>query len=152
MKPKAKMLLLTWGLMLPYMGFIWYRVLAYHQRQFQFPSWFLYVAPCYLFASIALLVVLKKEDCGRNSPAILGPPKPQMALVRRRTLFSYSIFLNGLPLGLANAGKVPLVATVLGEVVKAAILITLIITLRNVYKRVQQTGRLASDRVRNQEL
>ena len=68
MKPKAKMLLLTCGLMLPYMGFISYRVFTYHQRPFQFPAWFLYVAPCYFFGSIALLVILRKKIEGDTPP------------------------------------------------------------------------------------
>jgi hypothetical protein len=136
--------------MLPYMGFIWYRVLTYHQRPFQFPSWFLYVAPCYFFGSIALLVVLRRKIVGETPPQYLDHRNLKW-LWFGVGLYSL-IFLNGLRLGLANSGKVPPVAIVLGEVFNAAILITLIIALRNVYKRVQQTGRLASDRGRNQEL
>src|SRR5215470_7332544 len=69
MKPRAKMLLLTWGLTLPYMAFVLYYVLADRQRPIKFPSWFLYVGPLYFFGSIALLVVLRKKFQG-ETPSI----------------------------------------------------------------------------------
>ena len=150
MKPRAKMLLLTCCLLLPYMGFIWYRVFTSHHRPLLFPSWFRYVAPCYFFGSIALLVVLRKKIEGDT------PPEYSDRRILKWLWFGvglYSlIFLNGLRLSLANAGEVPLVAVVLGDVVNGAILTALILTLRKIYKRVQQTGRLVSDAGRNQEL
>jgi hypothetical protein len=69
MKAGSKILILMLGLMLPYMGFVLYRAFAYPQHPF--PDSFLYVGPCYFFGSIALLMVLKKENCRRHSPA--GP-------------------------------------------------------------------------------
>jgi hypothetical protein len=59
MKPTAKMLFLMLGLMLPYMGFVLYGVLIHPHHPF--PSWFLYVGPCYFFGTIALAVVLRKK-------------------------------------------------------------------------------------------
>src|SRR5882762_12030277 len=56
------------------------------------------------------------------------------------------IFLNGLRLGLENAGELPLVSIILGEVLNGTILATIIFTLRKVYNRVQQADRLASYR------
>ena len=149
MKPRAKMLLLTWGLLLPYMGFIWYRVFTNHQRPLLFPSWFLYVGPCYFFGSIALLVALSKKLEG-DTPPEYSDRRNLKWLWFGVGLYSL-ICLNGLRLGLTNAGEVPLVAVVLGNVVNGAILTALILTLRKVYKRVQQTGRLVSDPGRNQE-
>jgi hypothetical protein len=52
MKSRAKILLLLFGLMVPYMGFVLYRAFAYPQHPF--PDWFLYVGPCYFFGSILL--------------------------------------------------------------------------------------------------
>jgi hypothetical protein len=58
MKPKTKILLLLFGLILPYMGFITYHGLTHSENPF--PKWFLYAALCYFLASTALFVVLRK--------------------------------------------------------------------------------------------
>jgi uncharacterized integral membrane protein len=147
MKPKLKMVVLTWGLMLPYMGFVWYCVFTHHQRPFLFPSWFLYVAPCYFFGSIALLVVLRKKIVGDTPPqdGIEGDRRNLKWLWIGAGLYSL-IFLNGLRLGLANAGELPLAVVIGGEILNGAILTAFILTLQKVHKRVQQADRLASDR------
>jgi hypothetical protein len=154
MKPGTKILVLMLGLMLPYMGFALYRAFTYPQHPF--PSWFLYVAPCYFFGSIALLVVVRKKIVGETPPQGLDKQTRSVASIegdRRRLKLLWIgtgtyclIFLNGLRLGLENAGEVPLVAVILGEVLNGAILATIILTLRKVYKRIQQADRLASDR------
>jgi hypothetical protein len=56
------------------------------------------------------------------------------------------IFLNGLRLGIVNAGELPLAAIIFAELLNGTILSTLIVTLRRVYKRVQQADGLASGR------
>jgi uncharacterized integral membrane protein len=154
MKPEAKTLVLAVGLMLPYMGFALYR--AFTHPQHPFPNWFLYVAPCYFFGSIALLVVLRKKSAGNTPQQDLEKQRYSAAGIevdRRRLKWlwigagTYSlIFLNGLRLGLANASEFPLVVIILAEVLNGAILTTIILTLRKVYKRIQQAHRLASDR------
>jgi hypothetical protein len=70
MKPKAKILVLMLGLMLPYMGFVLYR--AFTHPQHPFPNWFLYVGPCYFVGSIVLAAVLRKR-------MIAGAPKQDSA-------------------------------------------------------------------------
>ena len=154
MNPKAKMLFLVLGLMLPYMGFVLYRTFLYPQHPF--PGWFLYAAPGYFFGSIALLLILRKRIVGDTLPQGLEKPRRSAADIEvdRRRLKSlwigvalYSlIFLNGLRLGFANVGQLPLVGIILAEVLNGAILTTFILTLRKVYKRVQQADRLVSDR------
>jgi hypothetical protein len=154
MKPGAKILVLMLGLMLPYIGFVLYRAFTYPQHPF--PSWFLYVAPCYFFGSIALAVVLRKKIVGDTAPQDLEKQRHSAADIevdRRRLkllwigagLYSL-IFLNGLRLGLANAGELPLAGIVFAELLNGAILTTFILTLRKVYKRVQQADRSVSDR------
>lgn len=59
MKPKAKILALIVTLLLPYMGFVMYRAFT-HPHQL-FPTWFLYVGPCYFIGSIILATVLRKK-------------------------------------------------------------------------------------------
>jgi hypothetical protein len=148
MNPKSKVLVLMLGLMLPYMGFALYRVFTYPQHPF--PSWFLYVAPCYFFGSITLLVVLRKKIVGdapqQDSTASTEVDRRRLKLLWIGVALYSLIFLNGLRLGLANAGELPLIGIILGEALNGAILTTFILTLRKVYKRVQQAGRLATDR------
>ena len=154
MKPGTKIIVVMLGLMLPYMGFVLYRAFTYPQHPF--PSWFLYVGPCYFFGSIALLVVQRKRIVGDAPPHDFDKQRRSAAGIegdRRRLkllwigagLYSL-IFLNGLRLGLENAGELPLVSIILGEVLNGTILATIIFTLRKVYKRVQQADRLASYR------
>ena len=142
MKPKAKMLLLAWGLLLPYMAFILYHAFSDRQRPIQFPSWFPYVGPLYFFGSIALLVLLRKKIEG-DTPDTNSSSRNLKWLWLGVGLYTL-IFLNGLRLGFANAGEVPLVGVIVGEVINGAILTTLILALRRAYKRVQQTGQLES--------
>jgi hypothetical protein len=59
MKPKTKILLLLFGLIFPYMGFVMCRALTHPENPF--PKWFLYAAPCYFIGSIAVFVVLRKK-------------------------------------------------------------------------------------------
>jgi hypothetical protein len=153
MKPGTKILVVMLGLMLPYMGFVLYRAFTYPQHPFS--SWFLYVGPCYFFGSIALLVVLRKKIVGDAPPQDFEKQRRSAAGIegdRRRLKLlwigvgTYSfIFLNGLRLGLENASELPLVGIILAEVLNGAILATIILTLRKVYKRIQQADRLASD-------
>jgi hypothetical protein len=56
------------------------------------------------------------------------------------------IFFNGLRLGLAYAGELPLLSIIFAEVLNGAILTTFILTLWKVRKRIQQAERLASNR------
>jgi hypothetical protein len=154
MNPKAKMLFLVLGLMFPYMGFVLYRAFSYPQHPF--PDWFLYAAPVYFFGSIAMLVILRKRIVGDTTPQDLEKQRRSAADIEvdRRRLKSlwigvglYSlIFLSGLRLGLANVDRLPLVGIILAEVLNGAILSTFILTLRKVYKRVQQADGLVSDR------
>jgi hypothetical protein len=154
MKPQAKILALLIGLMLPYMGFVLYRAFTYPEHIL--PNWFLYVGPCYFFGSIALAVVLRKKTAGATAPQDSESQRHSAAdlEVDRRRLKSlwigvglYSlIFLNGLRFGFANAGELPMVIVILGEVLNVAILTTIVLSLRKVYKRVQEADRLASDR------
>ncbi len=154
MKPGTKILVLMLGLMLPYMGFVLYRAFTYPQHPF--PSWFLYFGPCYFFGSIALLVVLRKKIVGdappqefekqRRSAASIDDDRRRLKLLWIGTGLYSLIFLNGLRLGLENAGELPLAAIIFAELLNGAILATFILTLRKVYKRIQQTDRLASDR------
>lgn len=66
MKPKARMLFVIVSLMLPYMGFVMYRALTHPQHPF--PSWFLYIGPCYFIGSIVLDAVLGQVPVtGRNA-------------------------------------------------------------------------------------
>jgi len=140
--------------MLPYMSFVLYRAFSYPDHPF--PSWFLYVGPFYFFGSIALLVVLRKRIVGDARPTDFEEQRrsaPDIEVDRRRLKLLwigagiYSlIFLNGIRLGFVNAGELPPVVVVLAEVVNAAILATVILTLRKVYKRVQDADRMVSDR------
>jgi hypothetical protein len=66
-KPNVKILVLIFGLMAPYMGFVIYRALTHPQQPF--PGWFLYAGPCYLIGSIVLATVLRKRIIG--SPVLL---------------------------------------------------------------------------------
>jgi hypothetical protein len=136
------------------LGFVLYRVFTYPQQPF--PTWFLYVAPCYFFGSIALLVVVRNKFVGESLTQVFDKQMRSAADIdadRRRLkwlwigvgLYSL-IFVNGLRLGLANVGELPLVGIVLAEVLNGAILVTFILTLRKVYKRIQQAYRLASER------
>jgi hypothetical protein len=153
MKPKAKVLILMLGLMLPYMGFVLYR--AFTHPHHPFPTWFLYIGPCYFFGSIALLVVLRKKIAGDTPPQDLEKQKSSADIEVDRGrlkllwigvgLYSF-IFLNGLRLGLANAGELPLVGIIFAELLNGAILATFILTLRRVYKRIQQADSLVSDK------
>jgi len=140
MKPKAKTLVLMLGLMLPYMGFSLYRVLTYPQHPF--PTWFLYVAPCYFFGSIALLVVIRRKIAG-DSP-VQDSDRRNLKWLWTGVGLSSLIFLNGLRLGLENARELPLVSIIGGEVLNGAILTAFILTLQRVYKRVQQAERIES--------
>jgi hypothetical protein len=152
MKPRAKILVLMLGLMLPYMGFVLYRVFEFPEHPL--PGWFLYVGPCYFFGSIALFVVLRKRIAGDTPTQDFARSRHSAADIevdRRRIkglwigagLYSL-IFLNGLRLGLASVGKLPLEAIVLAEVLNGAILTTFILALRNVYRRIRQAARVAS--------
>jgi hypothetical protein len=154
MKPQAKMLVLMLGLMLPYLGFVLFRVFTFHRHPF--PSWFLYVGPCYFFGSIALAVVLRKRLVAitPSQGTERGTPSATDIDVDRRRLKGlwigvgiYSlIFLNGLRLGLAYLGELPIVVIILAEALNAAILATFVLSLRKVYTRIPQADRSASDR------
>lgn len=71
MKPKTKILVLLFGLIFPYMGFVMYRVLTHPENPF--PKWFWYAAPCYLIVSMAVFVVLRKKFLASAPPR--GPMK-----------------------------------------------------------------------------
>jgi hypothetical protein len=144
MKPGTKIFLLMLGLMLPYMGFILYRASMYPQQPF--PGWFLYVGPCYFFASIALLVVLRKRIVRDAAPQGFEGDRKRLKLLWIGAGLYSLIFLNGLRLGLEAAGDIPLVSIIAGELLNGAILASLIFSLRKVYKRIQQADHLASDR------
>ena len=146
MKPGTKILVVMLGLLLPYMGFVLYRVFTYPQHPI--PSWFLYVGPCYFFWSIVLLVVLRKKIVGdapphdfdkqtRSAADIEGDRRRLKLLWIGAGLYSL-IFLNGLRLGLENVGELPTVGIILAEVLNGAILAAIIFTLRKVYRRVQE--------------
>jgi hypothetical protein len=141
MKPGTKILVVMLGLMLPYMGFALYRAFTYPQHPF--PSWFLYVGPCYFFGSIALPVVLRKKIVGDTLPQDLDRRK--LKWLWTGAGLSFLIFLNGVRLGLENKGEVPLASIIVGEVLNGAILLAFILTLRKVYKSVQQADRLSSN-------
>lgn len=154
MKPGTKIIVVMLGLMLPYLGFVLYRAFTYPQHPF--PSWFLYVGPCYFFGSIALLVVLRKKIAGDAPPhdfdkqgrsaADIEGDRRRLKLLWIGAGLYFLIFLNGLRLGLANVGELPLVAIIFGEALNGAILTTFILTLRKVYKRIQHADRLESNR------
>jgi len=59
MKPKTKVLLFFVIFLFPYLGFVMYRALTHPEHPF--PTWFLYVAPCYLVGGIFLFVLLRKR-------------------------------------------------------------------------------------------
>jgi hypothetical protein len=156
MKPTTKILVSAVGLMLPYIGFAVYLSWTHPQNPHPFPNWFLYVAPCYFFGSIALLVALRKRIVGNIPPQDVEKQARSAADIesdRRRLkmlwmgvgLYSL-IFLNSLRMGLANLGQLPLIAIILGECLNAGILATFILTLRKVYKKVQEGDRLPADR------
>jgi hypothetical protein len=67
MKPKARILLLLIGLILPYMVFVLY--FASRLPQQPLPEWFPYVAACYFFGSIFLFPFLRKR-------VLAGVPPP----------------------------------------------------------------------------
>ena len=154
MNPNFKILLLAVGLMLPYTSFALYRAFSYPDHPF--PNWFPYVGPFYFLGSIALLVVLRKRMVGDARPTDFEKQRRSAADIeadRRRLKLlwigagTYSlIFLNGIRLGFANAGELPLVVVILAEVLNGAILATFILTLRKVYERVQDADRMVSDR------
>jgi hypothetical protein len=154
MKPQAKMLLLMLGLMVPYVSFVMYRVFTYPQHPF--PSWFLYVGPCYFLGSIALAVVLKKrfvrvipsegiEKRTRSAEGIEVDRRRLKGLWIGTGLYALA-FLNGLRLGVAYLGKLPLAGIILAEVLNGAILATFILSLREVYKKIQQVDHSSPDR------
>ena len=74
MKPSVKILVLIFGLMAPYMGFVIYRVLTHPQHPL--PDWFLYTGPCYFIGSMVLATFLRKRIVG--SPVLL-PTEVQKA-------------------------------------------------------------------------
>jgi len=121
------------------MAFVLYYVLADRQRPIKFPSWFLYVGPLYFFGSIALLVVLRKKFQG-ETPSIDSDRRNLKRLWFGVGLYTL-IFLNGLRIGLENAGEGPFISIFVGEVVNGAILAALVLALRRTYMRVQRTSR-----------
>jgi hypothetical protein len=153
MNPKFKILLLALCLMLPYVSFVLYRAFSYPDHPF--PGWFLYVGPFYFFGSIALLVVLGKRIVGDARPTDFGKQRPSASDIevdRRRLKLLWMgagiyslIFINGIRLGFVNTAELPLVAIICGELINGAILATFILSLRKVYKRVQDAGRAISD-------
>jgi hypothetical protein len=83
MKPKTKILFLSFGLMFPYMGFAMYRALAHPENPF--PKWFIYAAPCYFLGAMAVFVLLRKWILASASPLGL-PEKNAQRLAAARSL------------------------------------------------------------------
>jgi hypothetical protein len=114
MKPKVKMLVLMLSLMLPYMGFVLYRAFT-HPLQ-PFPSWFLYVAPCYFFGAIILAVILRKRMMASALPQDLAEQNTErLSAVRAARRMGY-IWLIGPVFYLLSGqlSKEPAWITVLG--------------------------------------
>lgn len=69
MKPRARILLLLIGLILPYMVFVLYFALRLPQQPL--PEWFPYVAACYFFGFIFVFPFLRKR-------VLTGAPAPSV--------------------------------------------------------------------------
>lgn len=102
MKPATKMLVLIITLMLPYMGFVMYRVFTH--PQFLFPTWFLYVGPCYFIGSIVLAVVLRKRMLAGTQPLPADEQKTQSVLASRAARRLGYIWLIGPVFYVLNGG------------------------------------------------
>jgi hypothetical protein len=114
MKPKAKILVLILGLTLPYMSFVIYR--AFTHPQHPFPSWFLYVGPCYFIGSIILATVLGKRIIANAQPLRAEEQKAQTVSAARAARRLGYIWLIGPVFYVLNGGPIrqPWWVTVLG--------------------------------------
>lgn len=114
MKPATKMLVLIISLMLPYMGFVMYR--AFTHPQLLFPTWFLYVGPCYFIGSIVLAVVLRKKMLAGIQPLPAEEKKTQSVSASRAARRLGYIWLLGPVFYVLNGGPLrePWWVTVLG--------------------------------------
>ena len=102
MKPKARMLFVIVSLMLPYMGFVMYRALTHPQHPF--PSWFLYIGPCYFIGSIILVTVLRKRIIAGVQPLRAEEQKAQTVSAARAARMLGYIWLAGPVFYLLNGG------------------------------------------------
>jgi hypothetical protein len=114
MKPKARMLFLIVSLMLPYMGFVMYRALTHPQHPF--PSWFLYIGPCYFIGSIVLVTVLRKRIIAGAQPLRAEVQRVQTVSAARAARRLGYIWLVGPVFYILNGGlsREPVWITVLG--------------------------------------
>jgi hypothetical protein len=114
MKPKARILLLLIGLILPYTVFVLYFALRLPQP---LPRWFPYVAACYFFGSIFLFPFLRKRVLAGAPPLSAEEQKFQNVSAARAARRMGYIWLIGPVYSLLSGGpfQEPLWVTVLGS-------------------------------------
>ena len=113
MKPKTKILLLLFGLIFPYMGFVMFRALTHPENPF--PKWFLYAAPCYFIGSMAVFVVLRKKILSSAPPLGLAAQNAQRLVAARSVRRLGYIWWVGSIFYFLNGGlREPVWTTVLG--------------------------------------
>ena len=78
---EAKDVMLLFGLISPYMGFVMYRVLTHPENPL--PKWSLYASPCYFLGSMVLFVVLRKKILARATPLGLAEQNAQRLAAAR---------------------------------------------------------------------
>jgi hypothetical protein len=102
MKLKTKLLFLVLGLILPYMAFVVYRVATHPNHPL--PDWFIYVAPCYLFGSMLVFLLVRKRFVANAAPLAPSERQAQGITSARSFRFLGYIWLIG-PVGyLLNGG------------------------------------------------
>ena len=114
MKAKTRVLLLLFGLILPYMIFV--LVFALRLQQHPLPKWILYIAGCYFFGTIFLFPFLRRKVLAGAPPLSFEEKKAQnTSAVRSLRRLGY-LFLLGPAFYLLDGGLThnPWWATVLG--------------------------------------
>jgi hypothetical protein len=66
MKPKTKILALTFGFILPYMALVMYFALRVHEHPL--PTWFLYFGLSYIFATMIVVALFGRKVQGGTRP------------------------------------------------------------------------------------
>jgi hypothetical protein len=99
MKPQAKIVFLSFALMLPYIAFMMFLVFRVPRQPL--PTWFLYFALCYFFGSIVFIAMMAKKFRRKAPPASAGEKR---GAIRAARLLGF-LFLLG-PLGYILSSEV----------------------------------------------
>ncbi len=102
MKPRTKIVVLLFSLILPYMGLVLYR--AFTHPEHPFPKWFLYTLLCYLLLAVILFTVLRRRVLLGAPPMGLAEQNAQKLSAARALRRLGYIWLIGPVLGLMSGG------------------------------------------------